>query len=203
MTNSYDLAGVTFNGTAGGFSVTNSGSVTLTMTGGVTNNVYELESLNVPIALDAPTVLVEDQNSAGLTLGGVISGSASYSLETDVGNVTLGGSNTFAGPIIIGSGELTIGASGILGGASGTNYGGAITNNGALPTTALSPRLGRNWAGGLTVNAGTLTLGNGTQPGETYTGATVVNGGRLNLYFGNVGNSGIYLSSSLTRWGHR
>ncbi|MGD1087081.1 MAG: autotransporter-associated beta strand repeat-containing protein, partial [Verrucomicrobiota bacterium] len=201
MTNSYSLAGVTFNGAAGSFTITNSGSATLTLTGSVTNNASTPQALNAPIALNAATVMLNDALVGGLTLDGVISGAASYGLEPTNGNVTLGGSNTFAGPVTIGSGTLTIGASGSLGGATGINYTGAITNNGTLLNDST---VAQTWSGliagtgGLTMNAGTLTLGNDVLAGESYTGPTVVNGGTLNLNFPNPGTGGLFTSSSLT-----
>ena len=161
----------------------------------------------MPLALSASPVVLNDALVGGLTLNGVVSGSSSYGLETLSGNVTLGGANTFAGPLTIGSGDLTIASSGALGGASGTNYGGAIANNGVLTNNSalaqtwsgvisgagslvvvgsggvLTLAATNTYAGGTTVNAGTLKLDNGGSNGCVVGALTINPGGRFSPWF--------------------
>ena len=93
MNNSYTMAGVTFNSSAGAFNLTASGAGTLGLVGGVTNLSSHAQTLNLPVNVNAATVQVSDAGS-GVVFSGVVSGPGSASLAT-AGNVTLNNANTY------------------------------------------------------------------------------------------------------------
>ncbi|HTR43225.1 MAG TPA: autotransporter-associated beta strand repeat-containing protein [Pseudomonadales bacterium] len=148
MDASYNVYLLAFDNTAGSFNINTSGN-TLTLTGAVTNNSGNLQTLNVPIALGAPVTfdaasadLVFGQNIANsgdlltitdgghnTTVAGAISGTGGLSY-LGIGTNTLLGANTFSGNIVVSNGVLAIGGSGQLG--AGGIYSGTIVDNGTL-----------------------------------------------------------------------
>jgi len=215
MNGAYSLAGVTFNGGAGSFNLT--GSAALTLTGGATNNSSAVQTLSVPVVLNAASVTVNDANGAGVVLGGVISGPTLDSLTT-AGNVTLSNANTFAGMTVPAGGTLTLKHSLALQNSTLNNSAGAVsfgtlttasigalsgTKNLALENSTPAPvalNIGANntsqtFSGNLTDtgNGGSLTIsGTGTQTltgGNTYTGGTTISTGST-LIIGTAGKLG-------------
>ena len=83
MNQSYGIVSVAFSGTAGGFDITASGGGVLTLSGGVINNSPNPQTLNVPVALNASTVTINDAAGGGLALSGVVSGPAAYGLSAN------------------------------------------------------------------------------------------------------------------------
>jgi autotransporter-associated beta strand protein len=204
MNQSYGVVSVAFESTAGGFDISASGGGVLTLTGGVVNNSPNAQTLNVPVALNAAAVTVEDAAGGGLALSGVISGPAGDGLLANgAGTVTLSGVDTYLGATSIGAGALVIGGAGQLGGG---NYAANIANSGVLifDSTASQTLSGVvSGAGMLLQNgSGALTL-SGT---NTYTGGTTINAGALVIggagqlgggaYAGNITNNGVLSYSS-------
>ena len=95
MDNSYNVFVMTFDNTAGAFNIGTSGS-TLTLTGGVTNNSANPQTLNVPVVLGAPVTV--NAATAGLTLGQTINNGGNLLTLTDGGhNITVDGTISGAG----------------------------------------------------------------------------------------------------------
>ena len=148
MNNSYNIYTILFDNNAGAFTIGSTGSSTLTLTGGVTNNSAHTQALNVPVLLGAPVTF--NASSAGLSLEQPINNSTNQLTITDSGfdttidaaisgtgglaylgaaTNTLLGANTFTGNLSISNGTLVIGGAGQLGGGA---YSGAISDNGML-----------------------------------------------------------------------
>lgn len=174
---SFSVTALTFNSGAGSFDITNSAN-TLTLTGGLTNNSANRQTLDVPVVLSgAQTINVAAGNiainrpvsdtGAGLTL---------------VGNntLTLAGTNTLTGGITVSSGTLEVAGAGQLGGG---NYAGNIDDESVLQydSTAAQTVSGIiSGAGALVVSNGNLTLSGA----NTFSGGVTISNGIVG-----VGNS--------------
>jgi autotransporter-associated beta strand protein len=197
---SFGVTSLTFNSGAGSFDITNSSS-TLTLTGGLTNNSANGQTLDVPVALNgAQTISVAAGNVAinrpvsdtggGLTLAGN-------------NTLTLTGTNTFTGAVTVSAGTLEVAGAGQLGGGS---YAGNIDDENALrydssAAQTLSGTIsgagslivsngnlmlsGANtFSGGVTISNGIVGLGNGAGLGTgalTLAGGTVQNAAGVSL----------------------
>jgi len=151
MESSYSVAALDFAANAGSFIITNV-SGTLTLTGSVTNNSPNLQTLGVPVNLggtlimDAAAgnlaftnVLADDVND-GLTGGVIASGT---------NTVTLAGNNTYSGPTLINAGTMVLSG-------NNTSASGPVTNNATLQLDEFAAS-GNNPLGG-----GVLALSNGS-----------------------------------------
>lgn len=177
MDGSYNIYAVTFDATAGAFNIGTTAG-TLTLTGGVTNNSANPQTLNVPVVLGSPVTV--NAATADVTLGQTIANGGNLLTITDGGHNTamngtisgggglvkngpgtntLSGVSTFGGNITISNGTLAITGAGQLGGGS---YAGSIADNGTLTfnSTAAQTLSGRiSGSGGLTKNgSGPLML---------------------------------------------
>ena len=194
MDNSYNVYVMTFDSTAGAFTIGTTSS-TLTLTGNMTNNSANLQTLNVPVVLGAAVtvsaatddlVLGQTINNSGnlltitdgghnTTVGGAISGTGGL-IKSGAGTNTLSGVNTFGGNITISNGTLAIGGAGQLGGGA---YPGVIADSGTLAygSTAAQTLSGViSGTGGLNQKgSGPLTL----TAANTFSGPTTVAGGTL------------------------
>ena len=126
MMNSYVIGSLAFSNNAGAFNITNNGAGTLNLTGGVTNNSTNVETVSVPVAMSGAQSFNAASNS--LVFNGVISGSGGGVTVSGTTNIFTG-TNSYPGATTVAGGALIIGGSGLLGGGS---YAGAITNNGAF-----------------------------------------------------------------------
>jgi fibronectin-binding autotransporter adhesin len=198
MDNSYSIASVTFASGADSFNISNSGGSVLTLTGGVTNNSANAQTLSVPVVLNAPVTvnaaagglaLAQTVNNNGnlltiadsghdTTASGAVSGGGGVTMAGS-GTATLSGVNTYTGNTTISSGTLAIGGSGQLGGGT---YAGAIANNGTLTYDSTAAQTLSGVVSGTGVlnqnGSGTLTL----SAANAFGGATVIaNGSTLQL----------------------
>ena len=196
MDNSYNVFVMTFDNTAGSFNIGTSGN-TLTLTGAVTNNSANAQTLNVPVVLGAPVTF--DAATADLIFGQTIANNGNLLRITDgghgtivdgaisgagglaylgTGTNTLFGANTFSGDITISNGILAIGGAGQLGGGS---YQGAIADNGSLAYGSSAAQiLSGNISGTGVLNqngSGSLALANA----NTFTGPTTITSGTLSI----------------------
>lgn len=126
--------------------------------------------------------------SATQVFSGILSGTGGF-LVRGLGAVTLGGSNSFNGPLSLGpASSLELSASGRLGGG---NFTANFSNSGSFTNSASSNQAISgivSGAGSISQNGpSTLTLtGN-----NTYTGATVINSGTVSIpFFPNSGVAG-------------
>ncbi len=196
MDGSYNIYAVTFDNTAGNFNVGTFGG-TLTLSGGVTNNSADAQTLNVPVALGAPVTI--NAANGDLTLGqtinnggnllaladgghniivnGAISGGGGLT-RNGPGTNTLSGGNTFGGNLTISNGTLAIDGAGQLGGG---NYSGVVVNNGTLAFNGAAAQIlsgSISGAGGLSLNGpASLTL-TGT---NLFSGPTALTSGLLQI----------------------
>ena len=197
MNSSYDIYVITFDSTAGAFTIGTTNGDILTLSGGVTNNSANLQTLNVPVVLGGPVTV--NAAAAGLTFGQTIANGGNlltitnggFNLVVDgaisgaggltclgAGTNTLLGVNTFSGNIAISNSTLALSGSGRLGGGA---YSGAITDSGTLTfnSTAAQTLSGIiSGTGGLNQNgSGPLTL----SAANTFSGPTTVTGGTLQV----------------------
>ncbi len=196
MDSSYDINVIIFDSTAGAFTIGTTNS-TLTLSGGLTNNSANLQTLNVPVVLGGPVTV--NAATAGLTLGqtvnnggnlltitgggysttvdGAISGAGGLAYFGTGANMLLG-VNTFGGNLTIGNGALVIVGAGQLGGGA---YSGTIADSGTLTcnSTAAQTLSGViSGTGALNQNGpGPLTL----SAANTFSGPTTITGGTLQL----------------------
>jgi len=168
------------------------------LTGGVTNNSANVQTLSVPVVLSGTQTFNAASNS--IVLNTNVSGTGGL-VFAGTNRLTLAGSNTYSGPTTISAGALTISGLGQLGGGA---YGQPIADNGALNyNSAAAQTLSGviSGSGALTQNGpGTLAL----TAANTYTNTTTINGGFVavqnstSLGAGNVmiNGGGIILSSN-------
>jgi autotransporter-associated beta strand protein len=196
MDDFYNIYAVTFGSDAGGFVVGGTDG-TLTLTGGVTNNSANAQTLNVPVILGAPVTL--DAVSADLTFGQTITNGGNLLTITDgghgttvsgaisggggltksgVGTNTLLGVNTFSGNVIVTNGTLAVTGEGQLGNGF---YSGAIADNGTLAFNSTVAQILAgvvSGAGALNKSgSGALTL----SAANTFSGPTTITSGALQL----------------------
>ena len=177
LDNSYTLASLTFSNTAGSFVIGTANNSALILTGGLTNNSANVQTLNVPVAVNTTAAI--NTTNGSITLGGVVSGSSGLTLSGTHTLTLAGATSIYTGPTTISVGNMVLGASGLLG--SGGTYTGNITNNGSLTVNNnVAQTLGGNISGtgSLTNNGGgTLTL-SGV---NTYSGSLTIIGGTVKL----------------------
>jgi len=105
MNTNYNVTSVTFDGAAGAFTIGSSTGSTLTNSGGIVNNSANLQTVNVPIVINAAQTF----NAAG--------GNLTFNTNITMGGNTLsvdGAANTTISGLVSGTGGLTKNGSGIL-----------------------------------------------------------------------------------------
>jgi len=204
MDQSYTVNGLGFDSTAGLFVIGGSG-FSLGVTGGVTNNSANVETLNVPVTLPVGASPVFTAAVGELDFDQGIGGSGNL-VTAGPANVVLLGNNSYAGSTTINSGTLILGGiNGALnsGPFSGENtYASPITNNGVFEfnsgvnqtNSGIMSGTGTLVVDGLTGSSLNLTAYN------TFVGPTTVNsGGILNLYPG--GGAGTVINTLVVNQG--
>ena len=133
MSTNYSVASVTFDDTAGTFTLGSSTGSTLTDSGGVTNNSVNLEIVDVPVTLTAAQTFnavsgnltfntninlgaytLTVASTANTVINGVISGTGVVT-NSGSGTLTLATANTFSGGMNLVGGGLVIGNDAALG----------------------------------------------------------------------------------------
>lgn len=185
-----------FNSGAAAFTV---GGNALTLNSLIENDSASVQTINNNLTMGAAISL--NATAGSLTLGGIISGGASYTItKTGTGTLTLSGVNTYSGATTISDGTLTIGGTGQLG--SGT-YAANITDNaafiynssaaqtlsGAISGSGTVTKQGagtlkltgaNTFGGALTISAGTLQIGDNGTLGSV--SANIVDNAALTFY---------------------
>lgn len=212
LANTNDLAastsfnGITFNSGAGAFVIT--GAV-ITLGGDVTNSSASLQTLNLPMALDA-TRTFNTASSGSLTVGGVLSGAGGLT-KAGAQTLTLSGVNTFNGGATLNAGKLTINNNSALGSGAFT-----LAGNGTVKIDTVSSPLtlanAQNWNADFTYDTGSgnrminvngnVTLGGDRTIGVIGSGNTLAVGGIIGGNFGltvsNVANCSVSLTGANT-----
>ncbi len=172
----------------------------ITLTGGITDNGTNLETINLAIATTAVQTITMTAGGGNITLGGNITGTNGGITTAGAGTLTLSGTNGYTGVTTIAAGTTLQIGNGTSTGSLGT---GTITDNGALNfALTSSPTISKVISGSgsltlLSTNTGTVTLTSATPGtvGNTYSGGTTVNGGVLTLGSGGGGPAGIILGA--------
>ena len=177
MNGNYTITTLTFDGTAGSFTLGSSGGYGLTLTGGsIANNSANAQTLNLAITNGGNLVDVSGGDNVVFNSG--IAGAGGLQ-DDNSGKLILNGTNSFTGGININSGTLQIAGAGLLGGTNG-NYAGNITNFGAFQysSSATQTLAGViSFLGPIKDGSGRLIL----TANNTYTGNTVISNGVLQI----------------------
>jgi autotransporter-associated beta strand protein len=129
----YTVSALTFDVSAGSFTLTNAPGDYLTLASniGVTNAAAGVEIVALPVELAGAVTLVSTSVSGPLVftqpVGELVAGNGS--IINAAGTNILSGLNTYSGNTVVNAGALTIGPGGDLGNGS---YAGAIINNGVF-----------------------------------------------------------------------
>ena len=167
------FGGFVFNPTAAGpFDLVGNA---VQLNGNITDNTQSFtHTINLPLTLDlTPTISITQNGS--LLLSGVISGGFGLN-ETGLGQLTLGGTNAFTGPVTVGNGAtLNITTDSNLGQAPASATagdvildGGSLLNIGATFTLTANRGITIVNAGGATPQSASISIATGT--GVTYDG---------------------------------
>jgi autotransporter-associated beta strand protein len=177
MNAGYTISTLTFDGTAGSFTLGSSGGYGLTVTGGsIVNNSANTQTLSVAVANAGNLLDVSGNNN--IVFNGGIAGAGGLQNDNS-GALILNGTNTFTGGITINSGTLQIAGAGLLGDTNG-NYSGNITNfsifqYSSSATQTLAGVI--SFYGPIKDGSGKLIL----TANNTYIGDTVVSNGVLQI----------------------
>jgi autotransporter-associated beta strand protein len=205
-TNNYaantSFGGLMFNSGAGAFTL---GGNAITLTGDVTNNGANTQTINLPVVLASGAHGLTGA-AGNLSVVGVISGSGSLS-KSGAGTATLSASNTYNGGTTLTAGTLAFGNNNAFGNGAVTLNGGtlkagggfSLANNIAVSSAAVLDMAGNNTAlsgnlsgsAALTLNnsgnASTLAL-SGNNSGYSGT-ITVNNGNAVSFNSANAGGA--------------
>ena len=145
----YTVNSLTFSNNAGSFIIGSSNGSVLTLAGSVVNNSTALQTLNMPITLNATETF--KATSGDITVSGPIAGVASGTGLTVNGldAVTLSGTNTYTGATIVSAGILNI---------TGLVINPAATNS--VGNTSAASNAVENISGSGVLTAASLYIGN-------------------------------------------
>ncbi|HTL72672.1 MAG TPA: autotransporter-associated beta strand repeat-containing protein [bacterium] len=152
----YSVGGVTFNNGSASFNVGTGNGSTLTLTGGMTNNSANTQTVSAPVNLNGSGLIPINTAAGNVVLSGAVSDAGFGFIKIGSSNLTLSAANNYSGPTVISNGSLTISGSGTLGGGSSS-----LTNAGALDFGGTSQSVGA-----VSVISGSLA--NGTLTGTSY-----------------------------------
>jgi autotransporter-associated beta strand protein len=185
----YTFNGIGFASGAGQF-ILSSSAGSVSVTGGITNNAANVETVNMPLTLTGANAFFTGASTGTLVLGNAISGSGQMNVAAGAGGVTMNGTVAYNGNTFIATGgSLILGPTGqyqdpVLGTAS---FGAPITNNGSLVfsnTTTMTMLSQISGSGTILVGGpGTICFSN---VANLTTNDIIVNGGTL------LANAGTY-----------
>jgi autotransporter-associated beta strand protein len=149
VTNDNDLSSlgsVTFNSGAAAFAIGGTGSgSTIAMSGGMTNNSTNIQTVNLGLTLSSPQQF--NAAAGNIVVSGTIANGGNTLTVTGTANTTLAGGLSGTGSLVkTGSGTLTV--------TGNNSYGGGTTVNGGMLVVGHVHALG---TGGLTINNAAMT----------------------------------------------
>jgi autotransporter-associated beta strand protein len=190
----YSIAGITFNSGAPAY-VINSGTAGVngfTLTGGITNNGANIETINDLIATTAVRTITLTSGGGNITLGGNISGSGGGFTTAGAGTLTLSGNESFTGALTVGASTTVI-----LSGSNGARPAGTnnltVVNNGGVLQLQANPA---NTVSGTSYALSSEETAN--SPLELNSGATVQLRSDSNVTFAGANNLGGVGSATIT-----
>lgn len=158
----YSFAGITFNSGAGLFVLQGNA---ITLTGGVTNNSTNVQTVELAMAL-SNTAHAINAASGNLALKGALSGTGSVN-KTGNGTLTLSANNSYSGGTVLDAGTLVAGNANAFGSGTITVNGGVLDLN-AYAISA--PVLVNSGAVNSSVSTSSITFNNGASINGAFAG---------------------------------
>jgi len=185
---SFNVAGITFSNGAPAYTV--NGTNTFVLTGNITNNSANLQTINSPFSVTTGRTIT---GAGDVALGSVISGAGSLT-KAGNGTLTLSGSSSYTGNTVLDQGTLrytadNTGMKGLVFGASAgsANTGTLDLSDASLTVTGLTNQVNSATANVITIGGGrTLTVNGNVNIGVVPTGSwrtmlTMTGGGELSV----------------------
>ncbi len=174
----YDVAGLTFDGSADTFTIGSASGKSLTLSGPLNNSSVNSQTISAPVVLNAGANISD--SGAFLTLAGPVSGAG---LTVSSGTVVLGGANSYTGDTIVSSGSLKAANSAAI--PSGAGKGNVILSSGTTldvngTNVSMNGLSDFGTIDNLGLDASTVTIGNGNAS-STYGGMIVNSLGPISL----------------------
>jgi autotransporter-associated beta strand protein len=209
MDTNYSVTGVTFDSTAGSFTIGTANSSTLTNgSGGIVNNSTSAQTLNVPVVMSAAQTLnaaagnitlgstvnnggslLTVDGAANTAVSGAISDTGGGITKTGNGTLTLSGVNSFTGTFAANAGRVSITANSTTASAGFNNIGNTASAGAAVSTSGGGSLI---WSG---ANGGNLG-------GQTSASGVLYNDGTFNITGTTANSAGTYLGNATTAYGY-